>query len=375
MKVRELIPPPKKDPRVTRCLLLLSGGLDSILAGKVLEEQGIEVVAVVFESPFFGSTAALRAARAARWPLIAVDITEEQLRVVENPRHGYGKNMNPCIDCHAQMIRIAGSLLETYEASFVATGEVLGERPKSQNPQALRIVEEESGLVGKVLRPLSARLLPETDVEREGRVDRARLLDIQGRSRRRQFELARRYELREYPSPGGGCLLTDPRYSYRLRKVFEWRGSLRGPDAWLIRHGRLFLFPDALACLGRNKEDNDALGSLIQPGDVLAEVVEKAGPLAVVRAREDSESHTVSNETIELVSLLVARYSQAREDSRASVRVRRVTAVFASGEGSVSGEPAGPRERQEEEIATFSFERSQWEPLVDAAPPAYAHLV
>lgn len=138
MKINEYFPPRKIEKQKTRCLLLFSGGLDSTLAGKVLEEQEIDILPINFKSCFFDSKNAIKIAKQLNWPLIIVDITEEELRLVENPKYGYGKNMNPCIDCHAQMIRFAGKLMEKYNARFIATGEVLNERPKSQNPKSLK---------------------------------------------------------------------------------------------------------------------------------------------------------------------------------------------------------------------------------------------
>ncbi|MGB9892969.1 MAG: hypothetical protein ACPLRA_01040, partial [Candidatus Saccharicenans sp.] len=191
MEIIEIRKPGEK--KNTRALLLFSGGLDSVLAGKVLEEQGIEIVGLTFKSQFFGADMAIRAAQDLGWPLLVVDISREQIRIVEQPKYGYGRNLNPCLDCHGQMARIAGELLGKYQADFVATGEVIGERPMSQNRQSLGIVEKLSGIKGLLLRPLSAKLLPATLPEEKGLVDRERLLDISGRSRKRQLELAEKF--------------------------------------------------------------------------------------------------------------------------------------------------------------------------------------
>lgn len=356
MRVREVIPVREREPGRVRALLLLSGGLDSILAGRVLEEQGVDVVPVVFESPFFGSAHAREAAERHGWPLVAVDITEEQLAVVERPKHGYGKNMNPCIDCHAQMIRLAGALLDRYGASFVATGEVLGERPKSQNPQALRTVEEESGLAGLVLRPLSARLLPETEPERQGLVDRSRLHAIQGRSRRPQIELAAQLGVRSYPTPGGGCLLTDPGYSHRLRRVLAWRGTLTANDAELVKYGRLLLLDGLMAAIGRNAADNERLEELAAPGDLVLVAEGRPGPTTVARPRADA----VPEEELSLVAALTVRYGQARDEERAAVLVFAIEAL--------GQRPAAPSRRLE-------LPRSAWQPYVDDPGLAFRYLV
>lgn len=288
MELKEIRKPGEKRCRA-RALLLFSGGLDSVLAGKVLEEQGIEVVALTFRSQFFGAAEAIRAAEELGWPLLLVDISQEQIELVKNPKYGYGRWLNPCIDCHGKMVRIAAGLLEKYQADFVATGEVLGERPKSQNRQALSIVEKLSGLKGLVLRPLSARLLPPTIPEEKGLVEREKLLDIYGRSRKRQLELAEKYGLREFPTPAGGCLLTDPIFSTRLRRLMEWRGELREGDINLIKTGRVFIEADGLIVVGRNEKENEKIAGLAEESDILVTTSGNKGPLAVVRLKQATE--------------------------------------------------------------------------------------
>lgn len=289
MKVKEVRKPEEKKGQA-RALLLLSGGLDSVLAGKVLEEQGVEIIGLTFKSQFFGPKEAIRAAEEQGWPLVVVDITEEEIQIVEKPKYGYGKNMNPCIDCHGQMVRIAGQLLERYRADFVATGEVLGERPKSQNRQALGLVEKLGGLKGLVLRPLSARLLPVTIPEEKGLVDRETLLDISGRSRKRQMELAEKYGIKEYPTPAGGCLLTDPGFSQRLKKLLEWRGRLLVEDIQLIKNGRVFFEDDGIIAVGRDERDNEKVRKSALDSDIIITTAEVKGPLTVVRLKGGMES-------------------------------------------------------------------------------------
>ncbi|MGB9907695.1 MAG: tRNA 4-thiouridine(8) synthase ThiI [Candidatus Saccharicenans sp.] len=288
MEITEIRKPGQKLARA-RALLLFSGGLDSVLAGKLLEEQGIEVVGLTFRSQFFGAEAAVRAAEELGWPLLVVDLSQEQIELVENPKYGYGRRLNPCIDCHGQMARVAGRLLGKYQADFVATGEVLGERPMSQNRQSLVIVEKLSGLKGLVLRPLSARLLEPTIPEEKGLVDRERLLDICGRSRKRQLELAEKYGLKEYPTPAGGCLLTDPVFSARLRRLMEWRGKLRAEDIDLIKTGRVFFESDGLIVVGRDERENEKIAGLVGQSDILVTTAGIKGPLAVVRLKRAVE--------------------------------------------------------------------------------------
>ena len=192
---------------MTKALGLFSGGLDSILAALVLRRQGIEVAGVTFVTPFFGAEKALKSAAPLAIPLIVRDIGAVHLEMLKNPRYGYGRNLNPCIDCHALMFRLAAAMMADGGFDFLFSGEVLGQRPMSQNLNSLKAVAKASGAGDRILRPLSARLLPVTAMEKEGRVDRNQLLDIQGRSRRRQEELANEWGVKVYPAPGGGCLL------------------------------------------------------------------------------------------------------------------------------------------------------------------------
>ena len=196
-------------PTPGRGLCLLSGGLDSQLSICVLRDQGLHVEAVVFASPFFKIEAAKRASENLKVPLQVVSFTQDILELVNHPPHGFGGGLNPCIDCHALMIRRAGELMVEKGFDFVATGEVLNQRPMSQNRRSLGIVEADSALNGRLLRPLSALLLEPTVPELEGKVDRTRLLGLNGRTRKPQMELAKKFGLVEYPSPAGGCLLTE----------------------------------------------------------------------------------------------------------------------------------------------------------------------
>src|SRR4030042_2624974 len=206
-----------------KALLVFSGGLDSLLAAQVIRAQDIDVLGLFFETPFFSSEKAKQSAAEIHLPLKIVDLTESHLRIVRKPKHGHGGNMNHCIDCHALMLRSAGDLLEKEEASFIISGEVLGQRPMSQNFKALSIVAKESGFNGLILRPLCAQHLPVTVPEERGWVKREELLSLSGRSRKPQMELAGKLNIRHYPSPAGGCLLTDPVFSRRLRDLFSSR--------------------------------------------------------------------------------------------------------------------------------------------------------
>lgn len=286
---------------------LISGGLDSMLAARVLMDQGVNVVGVSFTTPFFGSARAEAAAGRIGFPLKIHGITEAHLEVVRDPLSGYGANMNPCIDCHALMIMEAGRIMEREGWDFIFTGEVLNERPMSQNRHALNRVVNLSGYKGLVLRPLSALLLPETIPEAEGKVDRSRLFDIQGRSRRRQISLAEEYALRDYPSPAGGCLLTDPAFSRRLRDLLD-----NGPDnevrfIEMLKVGRHFrLRPGVKAVVGRNHEENERLMELRGKEDTLLQCIGIPGPTTIITGPASDEDLLTS-------ASLCARYSDASD--------------------------------------------------------------
>lgn len=242
-----------------KAVALFSGGLDSILAIKIIQAQGIEVIGVNFKSPFFGLDKALVIAKDLNVNLEVIDITEELLKILKEPKHGFGKNMNPCIDCHALMFKKAGEYMTKIGAFFILSGEVLGERPMSQNRSSLSIIERESGFEGRILRPLSALLLPETIPEKEGLVERNKLLDISGRSRKRQIELAANMGIENYPSPAGGCKLTEPAFSKRLKDLFtQEKYSLE--EIELLKLGRHFrLGRDVKLVVGRNKNENEKI--------------------------------------------------------------------------------------------------------------------
>lgn len=258
-----------------------------MLAVRILQEQGIEVTGLSFKSHFFGIEKAKLAAQNLGIKLIEADFSAEHLAMVKNPPHGYGKNMNPCIDCHGMMLRKAKAIMEKEGFDFLATGEVLGQRPMSQNKDSLDLVAKISGLDRQIVRPLSAKLLEETEPEKDGLVLRRRLFDISGRSRDRQMELAGKYRLTDYPSPAGGCLLTDPEFSQRLIKLFDAWPETAGDDVELLKNGRIFWLNrlsggKTLLVIGRNKQDNECLEKLAKKADIMIELEEK-GPTALIR--------------------------------------------------------------------------------------------
>lgn len=271
------------DARTIRALSLLSGGLDSLLAVKVLQEQGIEVTGITFTSPFFGAENARKGARQLGINLIVLDITEEHLELVKHPPHGYGKQMNPCIDCHAFMVKKAGELMKRDGYDFIATGEVLGERPMSQNMQSLGTVARDSGCADDLVRPLSAKLLAPTKPELEGKVDRERLLAIEGRSRKPQMALAAKYGITSYLQPAGGCLLTDPAFSARLRELLEHSPGARAQEIGLLKLGRHYrLASGTKAIVGRNEKDNMTIETSAGKDDCLVLPTIAAGPTVLL---------------------------------------------------------------------------------------------
>jgi tRNA U34 2-thiouridine synthase MnmA/TrmU len=269
--------------KAIRCLHLFSGGLDSQLAVRVLQGQGIEVLALVFTSPFFGAGMALKAAGQLGLDLKTVDFTADIIGLVKNPPHGFGQGMNPCVDCHARMLRRAGDMMNELGCSFLSTGEVLNERPMSQNREMLAVVARDSGHGELIVRPLSARLLPETEPERRGWVDRNRLLGFQGRSRTAQFALARKYGLTDYPQPAGGCKLTEPNFVKRLRDLASHEGLDGVRMIELLKVGRHFRLPGgARLIVGRDEKDNTALEGRADRSDFILRVTSIPGPVALV---------------------------------------------------------------------------------------------
>jgi tRNA U34 2-thiouridine synthase MnmA/TrmU len=263
-----------------RAVILLSGGLDSTLAARMMVDQGIELFALHFTSPF--CTCSRPAAGAARGghaggchsqaqvvagrmgiPIRTVSKGREYLEIVRNPRHGRGSAMNPCVDCRIYTFRKGREYMEEIGASFLVTGEVVGQRPMSQRSDALRLIEKHSGCSGLVLRPLSARNLEPTIPEREGWVDRGRLLDIAGRSRKEQIRMAEEWNIADYPCPAGGCLLTDRTYSVKVKDLFEHCDSPDMTDLRLLNVGRHFRMPDGRKVIvGRDEAENRRLEAL-----------------------------------------------------------------------------------------------------------------
>jgi len=301
----------------SKAISLFSGGLDSILAVKVIQDQGVSVQGVTFETPFFNARKAKETARHIQLPLLVVDITDRHLAMLKAPRYGYGKNMNPCIDCHTLMLRTAGNIMEGKSADFLFTGEVLGQRPMSQTRQSLQIVAKNSGYADFIIRPLSALLLAETRPEQEGKVNRQHLLAIQGRGRKVQMEMAKAYGVRYYPPPAGGCLLTDPMFSRRLKDLFSHDPEHETRDIELLKYGRHFRSGElGKIIVGRNQADNKALQELTGKGDTVLSMAELPGPLVLIPGGG-------SEEITEKAARLCVLYSDAPEDEGGTVTITR----------------------------------------------------
>ncbi len=293
---------------------LLSGGLDSILAVKVLQEQPLDLVGVTFTTPFFGPEPGLRAGRLAGIPTRVVDVGEVFLRMLKNPPHGYGRHMNPCIDCHGLMLREAAKIMMEEGADFLFTGEVVGQRPMSQRRAAMKIVEKMSGVAGRILRPLSAKLLEPTIVEREGLVDREKLLDIHGRGRKRQMELAEFYGIREIPQPGGGCMLTKEGFARKLKELFAIMPHAETTHVERLKWGRHFrLGTSGLLAVGRSKHENERLSAMAGPDDVLLRVPSHPGPTGLLFGTASRRAH------VQAAAMIVTAYSDVAPSERVEV--------------------------------------------------------
>ena len=300
-----------------KALALFSGGLDSILAVKLIELQDIEVIGICFESPFFSSQKAEESAQYIGLPLRIIDITERLLKIVLSPRHGHGKGLNPCIDCHALMYKVAGETMKEEGAALIISGEVLGQRPMSQNLQSLQIISRDSGFEDIILRPLTAKRLPETLPERAGWVNRERLLGLSGRSRRPQMDLAKILGIERYPSPAGGCLLTEVVFSRRLRDLISTSQPFSKRDLGLLRWGRHFRLSDKVkTVVGRNQRENEKISSLIRKGDIVLIVESFPGPTVLTIGDP-------SPEELKIVAAMTASYSDAPINQPVTVRMRR----------------------------------------------------
>lgn len=308
-----------------KALALLSGGLDSTLAVKMMLEMDIEVEALNFTSPFCTCTGknagckseAVRVAQEFNIPIKVVHKGLDYLNIVRNPKHGYGKGINPCIDCRIYLLSKAKEYMAESGADFVITGEVLGQRPMSQRRDTLRVIERESGLEGLLLRPLSAQHFEPTIPEREGWVDREKLLAIKGRSRKEQFQLADELDVKNYPCPAGGCLLTETSFVPKVRDIFDHSDELNQRDFRLLKIGRHFRIGQRTkVIIGRNENDNRMLEAAMQPGETALTWLDGNTPLGAVMGVQDAAA-------IDLAARILLRYTKAEAGSDCRIKLHR----------------------------------------------------
>lgn len=297
-----------KKQKKTRALAMFSGGLDSIVAARLMQAQGIDVYGVKFNTRFFSrkenDDIAGRMAAKISMPLEQIDISQEYLDILQNPRHGYGVGINPCIDCKILMLKKAKEYADKINADFIFTGEVLGERPKSQHKAALGTIEKEAGLKGKLLRPLSAKLLAETEPEKKGLVSREKLLDIEGRGRDRQIELAKVFGIKDYPGPAGGCLLAEAHFGRKGKDIIQNKKKLAVSDIEILKWGRHFRVGKNKIIVGRNENENTELLRLKSDKDYFFQVRFTGSPVTVLQGSKTAKG-------VKAAAELTAAYSDS----------------------------------------------------------------
>ena len=305
---------------MTRALAMISGGLDSILAAKLIKEQGIEVIGICFRSYFFNEENAKRMTKQIGIQLEVIDFSKEHFDMVRDPKHGWGKNMNPCIDCHSMMMRYSGELLEKFNADFIITGEVLNQRPMSQNRSALDVVKKQSGFSDKILRPLCAKNLKETQMEIDGLVDREKLLDISGRNRKPQMALAEKWGIKDYPSPAGGCKLTEPNYSIRLKEILDRKEDVTEKDIHLLKYGRHFISENnTKVIVSRTGEEGEKIKQLLNNKDMMFITSKFNGAMVII-----PEGDNPTDDDLIFACRLAVRYSKGKDEELVQVKFGQV---------------------------------------------------
>lgn len=301
-------------------IALLSGGLDSTLAAKIIKDQGVEVIGLHLLSPFGCQEDVKKNAAQIGIPLLVKEKGAAFLDLVENPRYGYGKNMNPCIDCRIFMFQLADVVRQEEKADFIVTGEVIGQRPMSQHRHAMQLIDSKSPLEGLIVRPLSAHSFPPSEPEREGWVNRDELFKISGRGRKKQLELAKKFGIKDFNSPSGGCLLTESAFSHRLKDFFKHQNfsssEERLAQAQLLRLGRHFRKSEGLKIIvGRNKPENDELKKWWKPAcGAFFSPANFEGPAAVTLGE-------LSQQAKDIVGSLIARYGKSDHLSEMKINI------------------------------------------------------
>ena len=295
-----------------KAIALFSGGLDSVLAVLYMKSLGYEVLPVFFESPFYTSTKAKEGAKAAGFEIRIVNITDEIITVIKAPRYGFGKNMNPCIDCHGMMFRKAAEIMKEVGADFVISGEVLGQRPMSQRKDAMNAVAKLSGIRDLLVRPLCQKLIADTRPITEGWVNKDEMLDIQGRNRKRQIALAAEIGLTDFEAPGGGCLLTEKQISDKVRDLLE-HDQLDKAHLKFIKQGRRArLSENTILIIGRTQFDNEYITKNID-NEIVIKATHFPGPLGVLLGDGATEAE------IELAGGIILSYNNKIKTETAEV--------------------------------------------------------
>ncbi|MDX1797457.1 MAG: hypothetical protein R3255_02300 [Candidatus Lokiarchaeia archaeon] len=293
---------------------LVSGGLDSLTACLLLQLQGINIIGLNFKSPFCLCDKVLSHSDCGLnlfheklgIKVYTIPKGDEYLEIIRNPKFGYGKNLNPCIDCRIYILKKAKEFKDQVGADFIFTGEVLNQRPKSQHMRALKIVEKESGLEGKLLRPLSALQLKPTIYEEQGLIDRNKLLGISGRSRKIQLELARKHLLLEKYYACGGCLLTDVNFANKMRDYLKFNKKMRMEDIHILKYGRHFRYKNSKIIVGRDEAENKMLINLKKPDDLIMEAQGVPGPITIIQGE-------YNNDSLNFAAKLTLRYSDLNQ--------------------------------------------------------------
>jgi len=306
-----------------KAVALLSGGLDSTLAILILLKQKVDITAITFITNF-GCDIKEISSCSRDSSLIAKNfgfkvkfchLGDKFIDIVKNPKFGYGKNMNPCIDCRILMLKEAKVFMELIGADFLVTGEVIGQRPMSQRKECFTIIDKEAGVEGLVVRPLSAKLLPPTMPEIKGLIDREKLYKFKGRTRKPQMRLAKEIGLTDYPSPAGGCLLTDPIYSYKLKDLLKHNPNPSIKELNLLKVGRHFrLSPMCKIIVGRNEQENKIILNYATDKDILIEVPEVGSPITIITGK-------CNDKEIKIASSITARYSDVRDMKNVKVKI------------------------------------------------------
>lgn len=297
-----------------KAVAMYSGGLDSVIAIKLIQKQGIDVTALHFITPFFGNKNMDKIARKDGIKVKVIDVGKEYLKILRKPKHGYGKNLNPCIDCKIFMLKQAKKYAKKIGAKFIITGEVVGQRPMSQNKGALNRIIKEAKVKKWLLRPLSAKLLEPSEAEKKGYVDRNKLLDLSGRSRSTQLALAKKFKIKYFSSPAGGCLLTCAGYVIKAKDLLK-KKRISQKDLYLLKHGRHFKLGKNKILVGKDDNDNRQLLKLKNKSDYVFTMVNNKGPVTLLKGPK-------TRQAVKIAAQLTARYAGSKGKNKVRLKNR-----------------------------------------------------